>query len=144
MRGSLRKRSKHSWTIILDLGYQEDPKTGKRRRRQKWMSLRGTKRQAETKLAELLHKVNRNEFVEPSKITVGEWLDYWLEHRIKPKCRIGTYEAYEGIIRSHLKPAIGLVRLQELSFTHLEAYYQKKAPDLSEGTQVTTLRRVTP
>ena len=133
-RGSLRKRSKVSWSIILDLGYERDSVTGKRRRRQKWMTVRGTKRQAEKKLAELLHKVNRNEFIEPSKITVGEWLDYWLEHRIKPRRRIGTYEAYEGILRSHLKPTIGLVRLQELSFTHLEAYYKEKAADLCEST----------
>ena len=52
MRGSLKKRSKHSWTIILDLGYQQDPQTGKRRRRQKWITLRGTKREAETPLCQ--------------------------------------------------------------------------------------------
>ena len=134
MRGSLRKRSKHSWTIILDLAYQQDPKTGKRRRRQKWITVRGTKRQAETKLAELLHKVNSNEFVEPSKIAVDEWLDYWLENRIRPNRRLRTYESYKSIIDRHLKPEIGYSRLQDLSFTHLEAYYSDKSTTLSQTT----------
>ncbi len=133
-RGSLKQRSKGSWTIILDLGYQEDPNTGRRRRRQKWVTVRGTKREAEAKLAELLHKVNRNEFVEPSKITLGEWLDRWLEHRIRPKRRLRTYESYKSIIDRHLKPEIGYSRLQDLSFTHLEAYYSDKSTTLSQTT----------
>jgi len=74
-RGSLKKRYKNSWSIILDLGYRTDSETGKRRRNQKWFTVQGTKRDAETKLAELLHRANNHELVEPSKITFGEWLD---------------------------------------------------------------------
>jgi hypothetical protein len=29
MRGSLKKRYKGSWSIILDLGYETDPATGR-------------------------------------------------------------------------------------------------------------------
>jgi hypothetical protein len=34
MRGSITQRSRGSWTLILDLGYVQDPATGKRKRRQ--------------------------------------------------------------------------------------------------------------
>ena len=57
MRGSMKQRSRGSWTLILDLGYVEDPCTGRRKRRQQWMTVRGTKRDAETRLNTLLTDV---------------------------------------------------------------------------------------
>jgi integrase len=104
MRGSIRKRYKDSWNIIIDLGYQPDPTTGTVKRRQKWFTVRGTKRDAERKLAELLHQANRNELVEPTtKLTVGQWLDAWLETAIKPpNRRLRTYETYTQVINKHL------------------------------------------
>ncbi len=78
-RGCLKKRYKGSWNIILDLGYQIDGQTGKRKRKQKWFTVKGNKRDAEAKLAELLHQANNNELLQPSKITFGEWLDQWVE-----------------------------------------------------------------
>ncbi len=59
MRGSLRKRSKVSWTITLMLGRKIDPKTGKSKVNQKTYTVRGTKSEAEAKPAELLHQYNR-------------------------------------------------------------------------------------
>jgi hypothetical protein len=73
MRGCIHKRYKDSWNIILDLEYQRDPATGKLRRKQKWFTVHGTKRDAEKKLAELLHQANRNELVEPTRLTLGQW-----------------------------------------------------------------------
>ena len=58
MRGSIKKRYKDSWTIILELGAKIDPKTGKKKRKQKWITVRGNKKVAEAKLAELLHQLN--------------------------------------------------------------------------------------
>ena len=54
MRGHLRKRSKGSWTIVLDVG--TDAVTGKRK--QRWIAVRGTKREAEAKLAKLIRAAN--------------------------------------------------------------------------------------
>ena len=134
MRGSLKQRAKGSWTIILDLGYKYDSETGKRKRNQKWFTVRGTKRDAEARLTELLHRANRNELVEPSKLTFGEWLDDWVQNRIKPNRRLRTFERYQSVIRRHLKPDLGFVRIQELGFAHLEAYYSKKSSSLSQTT----------
>ena len=53
MRGHLKQRSKGSWSIVLDMG--RDPATGKRR--QQWQTVRGTKKEAEKKLAELQHQL---------------------------------------------------------------------------------------
>src|SRR5690242_10669786 len=99
MRGSIKRRYKNSWSLILDLGYQTDPGTGFRKRRQKWVTFVGTKKAAQTQLTELLRAANRGEFVERTKTTLGEWLTDWLEKAIKPPARrINTYRAYKRII----------------------------------------------
>ena len=72
MRGYIRKRYKDSWNIILDIGYQIVPDTGNMKRVQKWFTVKGTKRDAERQLTDLLHNLHRGEYVEPSKTTVGE------------------------------------------------------------------------
>ena len=77
MRGSLKQRYKGSWSIILDLGYQTDPETGKRKRRQKWITFVGPRKGpggAEAKLTELLREANtigsKSSDVEIPKYTV--------------------------------------------------------------------------
>jgi len=128
MRGSIRKRCKDSWNIIIDVGYQFDPDTGKQKRVQKWFTVQGTKRDAEKKLAELLHDVNHSQYVEPSKLTLGEWLTEWLETAIKPpNKRLRTYETYQSVIERHLKPALGHLRVQQLKPTDLKRYYNENA-----------------
>ena len=62
MKGSIRERSPGHWAIILD---QRDPGTGKRRR--KWHSFRGTKREAQSECAQLIAEMNGGAHVEPSK-----------------------------------------------------------------------------
>ena len=124
MRGSLKRRYKGSWSIILDLGYQVDPTTGERKRKQKWITVRGTKRDAERKLAELVHRADTGTFIEPSKVTVGEWLDAWLEKAIKPPRRtLRAYETYRSVITKHLKPKLGAIRLQDLRAIDVERYH---------------------
>ena len=39
MRGSIKERYEGSWSLILELGYQPDPKTGAMKRKQKWGSV---------------------------------------------------------------------------------------------------------
>jgi integrase len=46
-------------------------------------------------------------FVSPNKITLGEWLNKWLNIYSKPKVRISTWESYETTVRVHIIPSIG-------------------------------------
>ena len=48
-------------------------------------------------------------------ITVGAWLDYWLEEIVRPNLEYTTYYCYANIIRNHLKPSLGRVLLRELT-----------------------------
>ena len=134
MRGSLRKRSKSSWTITLTLGRKIDPKTGKSKVNQKTYTVRGTKPQAEAKLAELLNEYNKGEYVEPTKMTTGEWLQKWIDVYVKhsKKKRPRTIETYESVVRRHLIPAFDEIPLQKLTSGHIQHYYNTSA--LSSST----------
>jgi integrase len=107
------------WNIILSLGLQPDGKY-----KQKWVRFHGTREQAEQKLNELVGEVQHGEFVEPSKLTVGQWLDEWLKMAIRPpRCAQNTYRTYCGIVEKHLKPGLGHVLLQRLTPLQVERYY---------------------
>ena len=123
MRGSIKQRSKGSWSIRIDLGY-EPGANGILKRKQKCQTIRGTKQQAELKLAELLRAVNHGEFVERSKLTVGAWLTEWLEKAIKPPAkRASTYAAYHHVIHDKLIPVLGAIPLQQLKALDIKRYY---------------------
>jgi integrase len=128
MRGSLVQRYEGSWSVVLDLGYEVDPATGKKRRNQKWITVHGTRRDAEKELAKHVTDVNRGDFVQPSKMTFGAWLDEWLEKAIKPPAKApSTYEHYKGVIARHLKPKLGMIPLQQLRSTDLKRAYLEAA-----------------
>lgn len=147
MRGSLKRRCRPKgqtrcshkgecrWSVILDLGMERDPKRPDRlKRKQKWITFRGTKEEAETRHRELVRSAKRNEFVEPSKTTLAEWLREWVEKAVKPpRLAQATYDSYTRIIEIHIVPAIGSLRLQALKPLDVEDYYTGQAK-LAETT----------
>ena len=122
MRGHITKRGKDSYTIVLNLG--TDPETGKRR--QQWVTVRGTKKDAERRLSELLNQLDTGTFVKPRKITVGEYLQEWLADYAELHCSPKTIESYRQVINSHLLPELGSIKLVELEARHLQSMFAKK------------------
>ena len=45
------------------------------------------------------------------EITLGEWLEDWLEYVIRPNWEDTTYYGYQSIVRNHAIPAMGRVPL---------------------------------
>ena len=124
MRGHIVKRYKNSYTIVLSLGV--DPTTGKKK--QQWVSVKGTKKEAEKRLADLLHQLDTGTFMKPSRTTLGEFLDRWLED-YRPNLSPRGFERYEGIIRGHLIPGLGSITLTQLRPEHLQKHYTAKQND---------------
>ncbi len=108
-----------SWSYVLRI---PDPSTG--RTKPKWVG--GFDSEKSAKLARDKARValaGRN-YSEPSKLTVGDFLEEWLvvhSTRIKPTTRY----KYETVIRNHLMPRIGSLKLQALRPTHIERVYQE-------------------
>ena len=85
-----------------------------------------SKREATTALREQLASVDRGAYVQPSKLTVGAWLDEWLPaHRVSASTRA----SYEQKIRLHIKPHIGNVPLAQLTGARLTAMYRELEAD---------------
>ncbi len=121
MKGHIRQRTKGSWTIVIDVG--KDPETGKRM--QKWHTIRGTKRDADRTLREMLLALEKGTYVKPTRLTVGEWLIQWLETYAKVHITLRTQESYSSTVRGHLVPSLGSIPLTQLRPQHLENYYAR-------------------
>ena len=120
MRGSVMQRGKDpkTWTLIFPL-----PKGPDGRRRQQWVAFHGNKREAETKLTELLHQLDGGTFIRPTKLTVGEYLGRWLRDYVESHVRETTARRYRSIVQRHLIPALGAIPLMSLSPSHVQAAY---------------------
>ena len=122
MKGHIYQRAKGSWTIVYDLPV--DVVTGKRR--QKSETVKGTKRDAERALREVLLSVEQGSYVKPNKITLGELLRQWLRDYACMNTTDRTQESYTSIVERHLIPALGRVLLIELQAQNIQGYYAKK------------------
>ena len=98
MKGHIRERSPGRWAIIIEL---RDPVTGTRRR--KWHSFEGTKRQAQDEGARLISEMRSGTYVEPSKVTMAQHLERWLDH-VKSQVSPRTHERYSEIVRKNIVP----------------------------------------
>ena len=76
MKGHIRERSPGHWAIVIDV---RDSQTGKRKRR--WHSFAGTKRQAQVEAARLLTELKGGTAVEPSRLTVASFLKVARPHQ---------------------------------------------------------------
>ncbi|MEW6545421.1 MAG: tyrosine-type recombinase/integrase [Bacillota bacterium] len=95
MRGHIRKRSRNGWTVVVEL--PRDPQTGKRR--QKWVTVKGNRRDAERTLTQLLLQVDGGALgMAPTRLTVGEYLQWWLD-TVKQRLRPATYESWKERLR---------------------------------------------
>ena len=75
MRGHITKRGKNSYSIKVSIG--KDATTGKYK--YQWVSVKGTKKEAEKRLSELLHQLDTGTFMKPGKTTLAEYLERWLK-----------------------------------------------------------------
>lgn len=119
MRGHLKSRSRGSWSIVLDL---MDPATGKRRR--KWHTFRGTRKEAENELAKLITQIKGGTYIVSEKISVGEFLDGWLK-TAKQQVAPRTYERYAEIVEKNIKPLLGSVLVSRLLPQNITDAYEK-------------------
>jgi integrase len=118
VRGRVTKY-KGRYYVIIEEGI--DPRTGRRRRtsRAGGATLRG----AERLLAELLEQKRTDTYVEPSQLSLAEYLkEVWLpatEHEV----RRSTFDAYRRNVELHVQPRIGRLKLQKVRPLDLTKFY---------------------
>lgn len=124
MRGSVRKRG-NRWTAIYDEARADDG-----RRVQRWKSGFHTKKAAERFLATTVASLGDGSYVQPSKTTLGAYLESWLDERESlGDIRPSTLKRYRELVRGQLAPRLGHLPVQAVKRAHLLALYR----DLREG-----------
>jgi integrase len=116
-RGHIRPQGERSWQLKFDLG--RDPITQKRTT--KYVSFKGNKRQAQTELTRLLAQRDAGSYVDPTKMTVVEYLQHWLsivERRVGRR----TAARYRQIVEKNITPKLGHVPLRKLTAAHIETF----------------------
>ena len=119
MRGHIRQRGKGTWAVVVSLG--RDPLTGKRR--QRWETVKGTKRDAERRLTELLRQQDGGAVATPGRMTTGEFLRRWLQDYAATNVRPRTYVDYARIVSGSLIPALGRIPLTRLQPADIQRYH---------------------
>jgi integrase len=63
---------------------------------------------------------------EAGKLTLGEYLERWLNDSVKDSVRRSTFARYGQISRDHIAPTLGRVRLKALTPAHVQGLYRAK------------------
>ena len=78
--GTVVKRGENSWRLKYDIS--PDPISGERRTR--YFTFRGSKRDAQTRLAKLISEADDGIDAAPASETFGTFIDKWMTDTIKP------------------------------------------------------------
>jgi len=62
-------------------------------------------------------------YFEPQRINLAKWLDLWLDEYVKPSSKPLTYTTYKSRIDTHIKPALGGIKLTALNSTKIQVFY---------------------
>lgn len=137
MKGSIVERGadkgkkngkRKTFCVVIDAGRDENGK-----RIQKWFSGFKTKTEAEKALPELLLKIQNGMYFDNKKMTVGEFIDYWLEHYAKENVKDSTYERYTYLCKD-IKTYLGNIKLDKLRPVHIQSFYTQLKKRVSGST----------
>lgn len=126
------------WEARYSNGF--DPGTGKQIQK----SISGkTQKEVAQKLKAVTNAIDEGNYIAPSKLTVGQWLDMWQEEylgNIKPS----TLSSYKATIKNHIDPNIGALRLESLTTHHIQTFYNSMSnPDeVSQPLSAKTIKNI--
>jgi integrase len=117
MSGHIRRRGERSWELKYDSSRDH---TGRHIR---YVSFKGSKREAQLELARLIVQNAAGEGVDPSKETlaafIARWDRDWSSLHVSPK----TLERYRQLLRLYVVPRLGNLGIQKLRPVHLQELY---------------------
>lgn len=128
---SIRRQSKSSWEVRL---YAHNPVTGKAERRS--FTVKGSYQDARKAEAKLKLEALEGKLAMPSKETVAEYADYWLD-TTRATVRPNSAAGYKKVIRNWIKPYIGQMELNRVSGETVNHLY---ASLLRDGKSHRTVR----
>ena len=132
--GSIRQRADGTWEARLTVG--TDPGTGKPIRK----SVYGrSQAEARKRMTATQRAIDNGTYQAPDKTTVSQWLDTWMETFCAVKVKPLTFSSYAVAIKNHIKPSLGVLRLQAVRGVHVQKLYNRMTAD---GLSAKTVKNV--
>ena len=98
-----------------------------------------TREEVRRKLGVALGAAEAGTLADPRGITLGAFLDQWLEEVARPSVRVWTYHGYEVHVRKHIKPLLGRYPLEKVAPQDVQMLLNRK---LREGLSPKSVRYI--
>jgi integrase len=128
--GGIFQRADGQWVGTISLGYTD---SGKRKRKTVYGA---SKKEVIDKLDRFRSEARVGNLPDAGGLTVGQLLDRWLESS-KASTETRTFEERERLVKNHLRPRLGALKLAKVNALHVESFYADMARD---GVGATTVR----
>lgn len=137
--GTIYQRPNGLWVCEITLGYDEN---GKRQKKTvSSMDLEKLKK----KINDLKYLNDRHMVAEPSKYTVSDWVEFWLETYKNGTVKPTTYDMYKNALESYIKPNIGHYKLDALSPINVQKFVNdlgKKSLHKDAGLSESSIKKI--
>lgn len=120
MAGQIIKRGDKTWLVRIFMGRDG---SGKRRYMNK--TVRGNKKDAEGYLSKTQTQISSGTFVEPSFLTIDEYLDKWLDAAARPRLSERTLADYSEVLKRYVRPKLGSKTLSQLQPLEIQELYSE-------------------
>ena len=117
--GMVRQKKRGQWEARIVVGHKDDGKPIYRYVYGK------TQKEVLDKLHQRIEDYRGVELTEDSKMTLGEWLDKWLNEYMLFTIRESTWKAYETTVRLHIKPYLGDKQIAFVTTADVQRMYNK-------------------
>jgi hypothetical protein len=109
-----------SWSYVLRI---PDPVTG--RTKPKWVGGFETQEAALLARDEARVSLRKRTYVPPSERTVTEFIHTWLFTIHRQQLKPTTFHSYEKIVRNHIIPGLGAIKLSDLKPSDVQRFYSE-------------------
>ena len=117
--GMVRKREDGRWEGRIVVGHKENGEPIFH-----YISAKTQKALLE-KLHRSMEEYDGAELTEQSRITLGEWLDIWLEECAALSVRPSTLKGYRGYVEKNIKPYLGDKQICKVTTADIQSLYRK-------------------
>ena len=117
--GTIRKRSDGRWEARIIIGHKNDGTPMYK------SAFAKTQKSALKQLHQLLDLYRDVDLTEECRMTLGEWMDKWLDEYMIFAIRESTLDSYRGMVNNQVKPFIGNKQLASLTTADIQKFYNK-------------------
>ena len=117
--GTIRKRSDGRWEARIIIGHKNDGSPMYK------SAFAKTQKSALKQLHQLLDLYRDVDLTEECRMTLGEWMDKWMDEYMIFAIRESTLDSYRAMVKNQVKPFIGNKRLASLTTADVQKFYNK-------------------